>query len=72
MRSERRPHRARLKAARRIHWKRDLSREPHEWGRVVDTPTPCSCPMCGNPRRYFGETSLQERRAEQSRLLLDE
>ncbi len=27
--------------------------------------TPCSCWMCGNPRRYFGERSLQERRANQ-------
>jgi hypothetical protein len=26
------------------------------------TGTPCSCWMCGNPRKYFGEESLQERR----------
>jgi hypothetical protein len=29
------------------------------------TGTPCSCIMCGNPRRYFGEDHLQERRAKQ-------
>lgn len=23
----------------------------------------CSCPMCGNPRRHFGERTVQERRA---------
>jgi hypothetical protein len=23
----------------------------------------CSCWMCGNPRRYFGERAVQERRA---------
>lgn len=23
----------------------------------------CSCEMCGNPRRYFGDETLQERRA---------
>jgi hypothetical protein len=23
----------------------------------------CSCTMCGNPRRHFGEPTLQERRA---------
>jgi len=23
---------------------------------------PCSCWMCGNPRRYFGEPTVQERR----------
>lgn len=22
----------------------------------------CSCPACGNPRRHFGELTLQERR----------
>lgn len=25
--------------------------------------TPCSCWMCGNPRRHLGERSMQERRA---------
>jgi hypothetical protein len=25
--------------------------------------TPCSCWMCGNPRRFTGEATLQERRA---------
>ncbi len=24
--------------------------------------TPCSCPLCGNPRRYLGEPTIQERR----------
>lgn len=35
-------------------------------GLLVDTPTPCSCYMCGNPRRQaFNQKSrltLQERR----------
>lgn len=22
----------------------------------------CSCPMCGNPRRWFGQPTIQERR----------
>lgn len=30
-------------------------------GRHVNTPAKCSCWMCGNPRRFFGEKSLQER-----------
>lgn len=25
----------------------------------------CSCYMCGNPRRYWGEVTIQERRAPQ-------
>ena len=31
-------------------------------GRLAQTRTPCSCWMCGNPRRYQGERTLQERR----------
>lgn len=63
MRAERRHHRERLKKARRHHWGRDLSKEPH--GMAVDTPTPCSCPMCGNPRKFFQEKTMQERRADE-------
>ncbi|CAH2801603.1 MAG: hypothetical protein CBARDMAM_4422 [uncultured Caballeronia sp.] len=29
---------------------------------MIDTPAPCSCWMCGNPRRYFRERTIQERR----------
>lgn len=29
--------------------------------------TPCSCPLCGNPRRYFGTRSIQERRHDAPR-----
>ena len=29
------------------------------------TPASCSCPMCGNPRKWFGERTVQERRAMQ-------
>lgn len=32
----------------------------------------CSCSMCGNPRRYFGELTLQERRAENASSLQEE
>ncbi len=33
-------------------------------GRLVHTRQLCSCWMCGNPRRYLGEATLQERRAQ--------
>ena len=33
-------------------------------GKYLNTPKPCSCPMCGNPRRHFGQRTVQERRAE--------
>lgn len=33
-------------------------------GRLARARKPCSCAMCGNPRRWFGEPSLQERRLD--------
>jgi len=30
----------------------------------INTRVPCSCWMCGNPRRYFHERTRQERLAE--------
>lgn len=32
-------------------------------GMLAETPALCSCWMCGNPRRYFCEPTLQEARA---------
>lgn len=59
-RALRRHHVARLKAARRFHWGRDLRHDAKVLGQVVDTPCPCSCRMCGNPRRYFEPMTRQE------------
>ena len=50
----------RLRKLRRMWWGRTLT--GHDLGKVVDTPKPCSCWMCGNPRRYFGERTIQEQR----------
>jgi hypothetical protein len=71
MRALRRHHRKRLQKARAGYW--GMKRwagifgppEPRQMGMVVDTPTPCSCWMCGNPRRYGSGRSLtmQEQRA---------
>lgn len=61
-RAERRSHRARLKRARKWWWGRILAAK--ELGKVVDTPTPCSCWVCGNPRRYFGEEHISKLRAD--------
>ncbi len=63
-RAKRRHHVERLKNKRRHHWGRDLMHEPKANAQAVDTPTPCSCPMCGNLRRIEGE-SIQERKAKQ-------
>ena len=33
--------------------------------RLYHTRTLCSCPMCGNPRRHFGQKTVQERRDDE-------
>lgn len=58
--SRRRHHDDRVKNNRRSHWGRDISEDPKAWGKSKDTPTPCSCAACGNPRKYFGELTHQE------------
>ncbi len=60
-RASRRHHRARLKKKRQYYRGRRLT--DAALGIVVNTPTLCSCWMCGNPRKYFGEQTIQERRA---------
>lgn len=56
---QRRANRARIKRNRRLWWGRPLA-DGREAGAVIDTPTPCSCWMCGNPRRYFHQLTIQE------------
>lgn len=57
-----RHHRQRIKRNRRYHFGRDLSGKIAH-SQVIDTPTPCSCWMCGNERRYFKKLTLQELRS---------
>ena len=83
-RAQRRHDRARLKKKRRNHWGygRDgwrsychvgINEMPKDVaGMVVDTPTPCSCYMCGNPRSKkswasgLEKITIQERKANES------
>ena len=52
-RSIRRYHRARLLRRRRHYWVYGTVFWPDPAPpSVVDTPKPCSCWMCGNPRRW--------------------
>jgi hypothetical protein len=65
-RAERRAQRAAIKV-RRIHrswWVQEavLRNELRHVGMAIDTPKPCSCEICGNPRAYSGDRSIQERR----------
>ena len=61
VRALRRPHRARLLLRRRHYFGRTLTAV--EAAQAVTTSTPCSCWMCGNPRRHFGQPTLHEIRA---------
>ena len=38
---------------------------PRWIGKAGTTRVPCSSYCCGNPRRWFGLKTIQERRAEQ-------
>lgn len=75
-RSRRRHDLSRLRRARRFYWGRDLAHNAHRkmLGKALHTPTPCSCWMCGNPRRFAGERTYQERRflASPENRLLDQ
>ncbi|BBH11723.1 hypothetical protein [Chromobacterium haemolyticum] len=61
-RALRRHHVERLVKKRRRHFGRQLS--PQESSKVVNTPTPCSCWMCGNPRKYFKQKTYQEQKQD--------
>ena len=37
---------------------------PRMIGIKAHTPAMCSCHMCGNPRKYWKEKTIQERRNE--------
>jgi hypothetical protein len=59
-RSLRRHHYQRLKDKRKNYFGGSLS--DLQAAMLASTATPCSCFMCGNPRRYLNERSIQERR----------
>ena len=65
-RALRRHHRARLLKKRQYYWGMSLvefeKSHPTKKGRLVKTPKPCSCYLCGNPRKFFKEKTVQERR----------
>ncbi|MFK4442869.1 hypothetical protein ABH944_002978 [Caballeronia udeis] len=55
--AKRRADRGRLRHNRLYWWGRKLC-DGRELGAVIDTPTPCSCWMCGNPRRHLKKDRL--------------
>ena len=66
------------RAIRRHHYQRLKKKRQHYWqwptdnqllvgaslGICVNTPASCSASCCGNPRRHFGEKTIQEIKSE--------
>jgi hypothetical protein len=63
--SERREHKARLQRRAAWIWLRVWGNQPWpEWAQANgDNRKPCSCYMCGNPRKWYGSVTFQEQRA---------
>lgn len=59
-RAMRRHHKIRLAKKRRFYG----SQYPAFQGGYIlkETPAACSCWMCGNPRKWFGEPTIQEKK----------
>jgi hypothetical protein len=64
-RAIRRHHIARLKKSRAhyfvVNWWSEEYKQKR-LGLVVSYPKMCSCPMCGNPRKWLNERTIQEMR----------
>jgi hypothetical protein len=70
-RADRRHHHQRmLNRVKKFFWYKNwFSGEEHKeqhQKRMTETRKPCSCHMCGNPRRMFKEKTMQEKRFEQN------
>ena len=65
-RSWRRAQAERIKRRVRLYHSGYAQLGPRQLGRVAQTRQLCSCWMCGNPRHFSGELTLQERRHGQT------
>lgn len=61
-RGERKAQEERLKKARKRYWGLVNNESAKSIGILLHTPKVCSCPMCGNPRKYFGKKTIQEQK----------
>ena len=59
-RAFRRHHEERIKRRVRRYYGGYAAERPRHLGRIAHSRQPCSCWMCGNPRRHVGERTLQE------------
>lgn len=66
-RALRRHHVHRLQRKRRTYWSnKACDWTPRLLNQVVANAAKCSCTSCGNARKWFGERTVQERRAMQA------
>ncbi|HEV2763516.1 MAG TPA: hypothetical protein VGV38_11110 [Pyrinomonadaceae bacterium] len=65
-RSLRRHHEERIKRRVKKYYGGVHADDPRRNGQVAHTRKLCSCWMCGNPRKYFDEPTLRERRAQEN------
>ena len=63
-RAARRHHKARMKKRAVRIYSQDPISAPENASRWGDHITVCSCYMCGNPRKWFGEKTMQEKRRD--------
>jgi hypothetical protein len=63
-RAQRRADRARIKLKVKDYYGGVHKDNPRHIGIMIDTQTPCSCFMCGNPRKYYGRKTFQEIKAQ--------
>jgi hypothetical protein len=61
-RSLRRHHERRIKKRTSDYYGGYARHDARALGKLARARTPCSCWMCGNPRRFSGAPTLQERR----------
>ena len=68
-RALRRFHKHRIHKKRRKYWMLDHfigeQRSEENLKKLSKTPIMCSCWMCGNPRKYYNEKTVQELKAEE-------
>lgn len=68
-RAQRRFHRERIRNKRKSYWNANDLPNGHlddvRLGIVTSTPATCSCWMCGNPRKYWGDKTRQELMSEE-------
>ena len=63
-RALRRHHEQRIKRRVRGYYNGKAADDPRHIGKIAHARRLCSCSLCGNPRRYYRELTVQERRRD--------